>query len=195
MSSDPEIILASTSPYRRQLLERLGVPFRSVPPRFDESTYPGEGLDPVTLAESLAYRKASSIVSEFPRAVIIGSDQLVSLDETIYGKPGILEKAIDQLVSMSGRTHRLITALVVLHRGMTMRHVDVTTLQMRSLDRTAIRRYLERDQPYDCAGSYKLESGGIALFERIETADHTAITGLPLIALTSVLRRIGYSIP
>jgi len=191
----PDLVLASTSPYRRRLLERLGVPFRCLAPRFDEAAFPADGLDPLALAESLAFQKTLSVEPEAAGSAIIGSDQLVSLDGTIYGKPGTAEKAVEQLVSMSGRSHQLFTALVVRHSGQTIRHVDVTILRMRPLAPEAIRRYVERDKPYDCAGSYKLEEGGIALFERIETEDHTAITGLPLITLVSILRELGYSIP
>jgi len=191
----PDLVLASTSPYRRVLLERLGVPFRRLAPQFDEAAFPANGLDPLALVESLAAEKARSVEPQAPDAVIVGSDQLVSLDGAIYGKPGTVEKAVEQLVSMSGRSHQLFTALVVRHLGRTIRHVDVTILRMRPLDPEAVRRYVERDKPHDCAGSYKLEAGGIALFERIETEDHTAITGLPLIALTSILRELGYPIP
>jgi septum formation protein len=191
----PELILASTSPYRRTLLERLGVPFRCLPPRFDEAAFPADGLGPRTLAEALAAEKALSVETDAPDAVIIGSDQLVSLDGTIYGKPGTAAKAVEQLVSMSGRSHQLFTALAVRHLGRTIRHVDVTVLRMRSLEPEAIGRYVERDRPYDCAGSYKLEAAGITLFDRIETEDHTAITGLPLVALTTILRGLGYRIP
>lgn len=191
----PDLVLASTSPYRRRLLERLGIPFRCLTPRFDETSFCSDGLDPLALAESLAVQKALSVEPEAPDSAIIGSDQLVSLDGTIYGKPGTAEKAVEQLVSMSGRSHQLFTALVVRYLGQTIRHVDVTILRMRPLPVDAIRHYVEHDKPYDCAGSYKLEEGGIALFERIETEDHTAITGLPLITLTSILRDLGYPIP
>jgi septum formation protein len=191
----PDLVLASTSPYRRMLLERLGIPFRCLAPRFDEAAFPAAGLDPLELVESLATEKTRSVEAEAPGATIIGSDQLVSLDGTIYGKPGTAEQAVEQLVSMSGRSHQLFTAMVVRHLDRTIRHVDVTILRMRPLDVEAIRRYVDRDKPYDCAGSYKLEEGGIALFERIETEDHTAITGLPLITLVTILRELGYPIP
>ncbi|ODT96479.1 MAG: septum formation protein Maf [Planctomycetes bacterium SCN 63-9] len=189
------LVLASTSPYRRILLERLGIPFRCVAPRFDEANFPGEGLDPRSLAEALAVGKALSVEAELPDATIIGSDQLVALEGRVFGKPGSAEKAVEQLEAMSGRSHQLVTAMVVRHQGQTIRHVDLTNLHMRALDLDAIRRYVERDRPYDCAGSYKLEAAGITLFDRIETDDQTAITGLPLIALTSILRGLGYPIP
>lgn len=191
----PELVLASTSKYRRSLLERLGVPFRCAAPRFDEAAHNASSLDPRALAAELAAKKALSVESDAPGAVIIGSDQVVSLDRAVYGKPGTFEKAVEQLEAMAGRSHQLVTALAVRYGGRTIRCVDVTTLWMRPLDREAVRRYVERDQPLDCAGSYKLEAAGIALFERIDAADHTAITGLPLIALTTILRDLGYPIP
>jgi septum formation protein len=193
----PDLVLASTSPYRRALLERLGIPFRCRAPLCDESTLQRErsGLDPKELGEALAMAKASSLLEVESESTIIGCDQLVSFEGRVFGKPGTPERAVEQLASMSGRTHELITAMVVIHRGQAARHNDVTRLRMRALDREALERYVEADRPFDCAGSYKLESRGIALFDRIESDDHSAITGLPLIALVSILIGIGYSIP
>ena len=104
-------------------------------------------------------------------------------------------RAVDQLTAMAGQTHELITALVVMQGARVFRHTDVTSLRMRHLSRPAIERYIDADQPLDCAGAYKLEARGIALFEKIETEDHTAITGLPLIALVTILRELGYEVP
>lgn len=126
---------------------------------------------------------------------MIGSDQLVALAGRVFGKPGNAEGAVDQLAAMAGRSHDLITALAVWHEGRTILHTDVTTLHMRPLTRAEIARYVAADRPLDCAGAYKIEERGIALFERIDTADHTAITGLPLIALTTILRALGFAIP
>ena len=147
------------------------------------------------MAERLAYQKASSLVSEEPDAAIIGCDQLVSFQGQVFGKPATVERAIEQLETMAGETHELVTALVVIRGERTCRHTDVTKLRMRPLSRAAIERYVAADQPFDCAGSYKLESRGIVLFDQIETDDHTAITGLPLIALTTILRDLGFEIP
>jgi septum formation protein len=189
------LVLASTSTYRRMLVERLGVPFRCRAPNCDESRLKGENATPRLLAERLAYTKASSLVSEEPDAAIIGCDQLVSFQGQIFGKPATFGRAVDQLETMAGETHELITALVVISGERIYRHTDVTKLQMRRLSRAAIERYVAADQPLDCAGSYKLESRGIVLFDKIETVDHTAITGLPLIALTTILRDLGFDIP
>ncbi|MFI5386678.1 MAG: Maf family protein [Fimbriimonadales bacterium] len=191
----PDLVLASTSVYRRVLLERLGVPFRCRAPLCDETVLEGEGSNATKLAERLAYAKADSLVPGEPGAAIIGCDQVVSFEGQVFGKPLTAARAVDQLGAMAGRSHELITALVVIQGERTDRHTDVTTLWMRPLSRASIERYIDADQPLDCAGSYKLESHGIVLFERIESHDHTAITGLPLIALVSILRELGFAIP
>lgn len=194
---EPGLILASTSPYRRALLERLGVPFIAMAPRIDEDSLKNPALGPRALAESLALAKAKSLDEEGPDAVIIGSDQVVTLDGQILGKPGDANRAIAQLLTLSGRSHEILTAVAVwdCSGDRVFRHTDRTTLTMRRLDRDAVTRYVEADRPIDCAGSYKLESRGITLFSSIESADQSAITGLPLIALTSILREIGFAIP
>jgi septum formation protein len=155
----------------------------------------GVGTEPRRLAEKLALAKASSLLGEESDSAIIGCDQLVSFDGRIFGKPGTFSRAVDQLTAMAGLTHDLITALVVIRGERIIRHTDLTRLRMRALTRDAIERYVAADQPLDCAGGYKLESRGIALFERIETDDHTAITGLPLMALVTILRELGFVIP
>lgn len=193
----PDLVLASTSGYRRSLLERLGVPFRCRAPLCHESELQREsaGLEPRQLAEKLALAKASSLVAAEPGSAIIGCDQLVSFGGRVFGKPGTAQRAVDQLLSLSGETHELITALVVIRGDARFRHTDVTRLGMRPLSRDAIERYVAADRPFDCAGSYKLEARGIALFDRIESEDHSAITGLPLIALVTILRVLGFAIP
>jgi septum formation protein len=191
----PDLILASTSPYRRTLLERLGISFRCQSPTCDESALKNESFDPRFLAERLAHAKAACVAAIQPGAAVIGGDQVVSFQNRIFGKPGMYQRAVDQLLAMAGQSHQLITALVVVCDQKVQHHTDVTTLWMRSLSREAIERYVAADRPFDCAGSYKLESRGIALFERIESADHTAITGIPLIALVTMLRSLGYEVP
>jgi septum formation protein len=191
------LILASTSPYRRALVERLGLPFRSVAPLVDEDALKQTlgGLEPRELAERLALAKARSIAEVEPEATIIGGDQLVSFDGQILGKPGTVKNAVSQLLAMSGRTHELITALVVIHNGTVYAQTDVTRMTLRPLTQEQTFRYVEADLPLDCSGSYKLEARGITLFERIESADHSAIVGIPLIALTTILGNIGYPVP
>lgn len=189
------LVLASTSRYRRELLERLGVPFSCAAPPVDEDAYKSPGVDPVRLAEQLAEAKATSLVAQFPQGTLIGCDQVAVCEGLRLGKPGTAERAVEQLTWLSGRTHELVTALCVWHAGELHRHVDRTRLTMRPLDQAALARYVAADEPLDCAGSYKLECRGIALFESIDTRDPSAITGLPLVALTSILRQCGWSIP
>jgi len=190
-----QLVLASTSPYRRALLSRLGIPFRCVPPRFEESSLDCVERSPRAVAEALALGKAASIAAAEPESTIIGCDQLVALDGRIFGKPGTADCAIEQLTAMSGRAHELITAVVVLQGEHQAAHTDITVLKMRPLNQDEIARYVARNQPFDCAGSYKIEEAGIALFETIATEDHSAITGLPLIRLTTILRLLGFAIP
>ena len=192
-----DLILASTSPYRKALLDRLGVPFRCVDPGVDEAMVQAGmvGATPRALAEALAGLKAAAVADRFPESVVIGGDQVVALDDQILGKPGTEAKAVAQLEALAGRAHELITALAVARGQRIIRHSDVATLHVRPLSRAAIERYVAADRPVDCAGSYKLEARGIALFERIEAEDHSAITGLPLIGLTSILLDLGFAIP
>lgn len=191
----PDLILASGSPYRKALLERLGIVFRVERPEFDETAFDAGGLSPRVLAESLAIGKARSVQEREPRAVVIGCDQLVSLDGRVLGKPGTAKRAVAQLSAMSGRVHELITAMVVVGPGGQFAHTDISRLRMRNLDQSQIERYVVSDEPLDCAGSYKLERRGVVLFDRIESDDATAITGLPLLALIRILGRFGYVIP
>ena len=190
-----DLILASTSRYRKALLERLGLPFRSIDPEVDEASFLSQNLAPRKLAETLAIAKARAIADREPGAVIIGGDQVLSFDGQILGKPGTVEAAIEQLLRLSGRSHELLTAVAIAGGSNITSFVDITRLTVRSLSRLECERYVLADRPIDCAGSYKLESRGILLFESIESADHTAIVGLPLIALTTHLRSIGIAIP
>lgn len=195
MSASPELVLASTSPYRRALLERLGVAFRWRAPLVDEEALKDATLAPRVLAEQLAVAKARSLSPVEPHALILGGDQLVAFEGRIHGKPGDATRAVEQLLAMTGRPHELITSIALCQGEQVEVYTDVTTLWMRRLTRLELERYVAADQPIDCAGAYKLEERGIALFERIKSDDHTAITGLPLIALTTLLRRHGFVIP
>jgi septum formation protein len=192
-----DLILASTSPYRRQLLERLGVPFRCVAPAVDERAIQAlfDAVSAAELAEHLAMAKAVSVSRTEPAATVIGSDQVCVCGDRIFNKPGSAAAASEQISFLAGKTHQLITAVCICHAGVLLRRRDVTTLTMLPLARDQIERYVAADQPLDCAGSYKLEARGICLFESIQSADHTAITGLPLLAVADFLRSLGYSIP
>jgi septum formation protein len=189
------LILASTSRYRQELLGRLGLPFRCVAPGVDEDAFKAEGRPPRELAELLALEKAMAVARAEPGATVIGGDQLVAFKGRVLGKPGSREGAVEQLLELSGEAHELITAVAVVHEGRVAAHTDVARMHVRALGRAEVERYVDADEPFDCAGSYKLEARGIALFERIVAADHSAITGLPLIALTSILRGLGAAVP
>lgn len=191
-----DLVLGSTSPYRRELLARLGVPFDLAAPRVDEEAVQRSGAEPERVALRLAVAKAASAAEARSNAFVIGSDQVVDLDGEILGKPGDEEGARAQLARLSGRSHRLVTALALRAPDGTLRtHVDVHTMTLRNLGAAEIERYVASDRPLDCCGAYKIESLGIALFERIEGEDFTAIVGLPLIALARLLREAGFAVP
>ena len=191
----PHLVLASTSRYRRELLERLRLPFDVVRPEVDETALPGES--PHALAIRLALAKAQAIAGQHSGDVwALGSDQVADVDGHALGKPGGREAAIAQLRSMSGRTVRFHTALCLAHAdGRTHADIDLTEVRFRTLADAEIERYVDAEQPFDCAGSFKCEGLGIALFEAIETRDPTALVGLPLIALASLLREAGHPLP
>ena len=189
------LVLASTSPYRRQLLERLGLPFDVARPDVDESPLAREA--PLHQAQRLAVDKARVVGRRFRESWVIGSDQVAELDGEALGKPGSFERAADQLAAASGSRVVFHTA-VCLYRhsdGRGLRFNDLTTVHFRRLQAVEIERYLHAEQPYDCAGSFKAEGLGISLFESIESKDPTALVGLPLIALCAALRDLGFIVP
>ncbi len=189
------LILASTSAYRRQLLARLGLTFDAVAPGVDESAQAGE--TPARLSERLAAAKAMAVARRHPQAWVIGSDQVAERDGSALGKPGSHQAAVEQLRAASGRRLDFHTAVCVCQHesGIRMAHFDLTCVRFRTLDAASIERYLHAEQPYDCAGSFKSEGLGIALFEAIESQDPTALIGLPLIALARMLRTAGFDLP
>jgi septum formation protein len=190
----PRLILSSTSRYRRALLERLRVPFDCTAPQVDEASLPDEA--PGALAARLARLKAEAVATAYPGAVIIGSDQVAVRGLETLGKPGSVERCIQQLLQSSGREVEFLTAVFVLDAaGRGEAFVDRTVVRFRSLARAEIERYVAADSPLDCAGGFKAESLGIALFERIESVDPTGLTGLPLIWLCGALRRAGIPVP
>jgi septum formation protein len=188
------LLLASTSPYRRELLSRLRIPFDIARPEVDETPHPGES--PLALAQRLAAAKAATIAMREGNAWVIGSDQVAELDGQPLGKPGGRDQALDQLAAMSGRSVAFRTALCVMHRDLgRFDAVDTTVVRFRSLAGDEIARYVDAEHPFDCAGSFKSEGLGIALFEAIETTDPTALVGLPLIATARLLRLAGFALP
>lgn len=191
----PELILASTSPYRRSLLQRLGVPFTALPPQAPEDILPGEL--PPDRALRLSIAKAQALASRHPQAVIIGSDQVAALGSQILEKPGDAARCRAQLTAASGSSARFHTgcAVIGVHAGIRMVHLDTTTVFFRSLSTPEIERYVERERPFDCAGGFRVEGLGISLFESIESRDPTALIGLPLIWLAGALRRAAFQLP
>lgn len=189
----PKLVLASTSKYRRALLDRLGLSYSACAPKVDEEDVDGS-LSVDAIALQLAQRKAESVAA--PDAFVIGSDQLVDLDGERLGKPGTIEKAEAQLRRLSGRTHRLITAIALRHPdGRIETALDIHTMRLRPLTDAEVHRYVQRERPIDCAGAYKIESLGISLLEKIEGEDFTGIIGLQLIALCKLLRAAGFELP
>jgi septum formation protein len=192
----PALVLASTSPYRKGLLDRLRIPFETGAPRCDEEAEKRMGREPPALARHLAHAKAESLRGSHEGAYVLGGDQVAELDGAILDKPGSEETARAQLARLEGREHRLLTAICLVDpMGGVREHLDVHRLRMRSLDADAIARYVALDRPLDCCGSYRVESLGIALFERIDGEDFTAIEGIPLLALSAMLRAEGFRIP
>lgn len=194
-----QLILASTSRYRRELLTRLGMPFEVRACAVDEHSLPGEW--PADLAQRLARAKATAALSAPASstqtsqppgdAVVIGSDQVASLNGTLLRKPGGHDVALRQLLECQGREVVFHTAVAVLYRDRCLSGLDETVVRFRKLDESALNRYLQLDKPYDCAGGFKVEGAGIALFEEIRCKDPTALIGLPLIWLSGALASLG----
>jgi len=186
-----QLILASTSRYRRELLSRLGLPFEVLSPNVDETPLPGES--PSDTALRLSVLKAQTAAAKYPDALIIGSDQVLMLDSEQLGKPGNFDKAFAQLKKMQGRAMVFHTALTLLNSrtGHTQTRDVPTVVHIRPLSDAQITAYLHKEKPFDCAGSAKSESLGIALMTRMQSPDPTALVGLPLMALTEMLGNEG----
>jgi septum formation protein len=190
----PRLILASSSIYRKELLSRLQVPFEIATPAIDET--PAAGESPQQTALRLARQKSEAVARNHQQALIIGSDQVATLDDQQIGKPGNHANALQQLMTMRGRRVIFHTALCLLdNRPQTAPEIQLENIQtfvtFRNLSEAELDAYLRIEQPYDCAGSAKNEGLGIAILEKIESTDPTALTGLPMIALTGMLRRAG----
>lgn len=187
------LVLASTSPYRRQLLQRLHLPFDCERPDVDETPLPGEPVQ--GLVARLAAAKAAAIIARRPGDWVIGSDQAAELDGRILGKPGSAEHAIAQLNGMSGRNVHFHTAVCLSDGQRRLELTDLTEVRFRHLEPDEIIRYVQAEQPLDCAGSFKCEGLGISLFEAIHSSDPTALVGLPLIGMAGLLRQAGFQVP
>jgi septum formation protein len=194
-SLSTSLILASTSKYRKNLLQRLGIPFDCLAPGIEES--PKENESPVDLVNRLAVEKAASVSRDNPQAIVIGSDQIAVFSDQVVGKPGNHEVAKKQLQSFSGQLIEFFTAVSIqcLATGFRQQYMDSTRVRFRNLQADEIQRYLEAEKPYDCAGAFKAESMGIVLFESIKSDDPTALIGLPLIRTADMLRRAGLRLP
>ncbi|WP_374326456.1 nucleoside triphosphate pyrophosphatase [Azonexus sp.] len=190
----PTLVLASTSPYRRELLARLGLPFVVANPQTDESPFPGES--PEALALRLSAAKARAVADTYPDALIIGSDQVATVDGKIYGKPGDHQRAVAQLRELSGKTVNFFTGLCLYNSrsGRSQVRGVPTLVSFRQLADQEIENYLRREPAYNCAGSAKSEGLGIALLSSLQGDDPNALVGLPLIALCDMLREEGMAI-
>jgi MAF protein len=189
------LVLASSSPYRRLLLERLGLPFETAGPDVDERRLAGEA--PEAMVRRLSEAKARALADRFPSALIIGSDQCAVTERgEVLGKPGDPERAAAQLRAASGRSVRFLTGLCLLDAATGTAQADVVpfTVYFRVLSEDEIRAYLKRERPFDCAGSFRSEGLGIALFRRMEGDDPNALVGLPLIRLVDMLKTAGVSV-
>lgn len=191
---DKTIVLASSSPYRRELLDKLGFAYRSKKPDVDETPLPSES--PEELVARLAEAKARAVAPHFPNALIIGSDQVAVLDGEILGKPGTKARAMEQLRRASGRCVTFLTGLSLYNSATDTAQTEVVPFDVhfRTLSETMIDRYLEHEQPFNCAGSFKSEGLGIILFERLDGDDPNTLIGLPLIRLTRMLEQAGVEI-
>jgi len=193
--SAPAIVLASSSPYRRGLLDRFLAEYEAVSPDVDERNVDGLAAD--ELARHLARAKAEAVSANARGALIIGADQLAVLDGMVLGKPGTHQKAVEQLLAASGKSVRFLTAVCMLDPVTRKRyeHTDETVVHFRDFDRRLAEAYLRLDEPYDCAGSFKLEGAGFVLFKSVRTDDPTALIGLPMIWISDRLLELGYLLP
>lgn len=192
-AGESPLILASGSPYRAEMLARLGLPFTSAASGIDET--PDDGESPDALVRRLALTKALQVARENPGALVIGADQVAVHDGRVLGKPGGRERAIEQLERMSGGRVEFLSGLALVGDGIERVDTVPTTLVFRSLARDEIERYVDRDRPFDCAGAMRSESLGIALLESLTSEDPSALIGLPLIRLAEWLRETGFRLP
>lgn len=192
-----KIVLASTSKYRREQLSTLGIPFAMEKPLFDEDAMKQQIIsllkDPILIAQRLSYLKGESISK--PETITISGDQLVAFQGHILGKPGSREKAIEQLSILQGQNHDLVTACTVFNGLGATEILNVTRISLKPLSQAQIQKYVDLDQPWDCAGSYKIEKHGIQIVASLETEDFTGIQGLPLLSLAKTLGSFNISIP
>ncbi len=198
MTKTKQIILASSSVYRKSLIEKIAAHVICLKPNCDEDFLMKkllqDGKTPIQIAHQLSHEKGLSVFTKNPDAVVISGDQLVNFNGQIIGKPYNFENAKKQLQLLNGKTHQLVTCVTIFSKDHIASIDHISEMTLKSLSDSEIDRYLAKDQPFDAAGSYKVESSGIALFQKIETDDFTAIQGLPLIWLSETLRKTGYEL-
>ena len=189
------LILASESIYRKELLERLNLSFSTAPANIDEESIWEKNLSPKEVSIELSKMKAKKVFENNTEAIVIGSDQVIALGNEIFGKPKTEEKAVAQLRQLQGKTHQLITSVCLISKDKEIIFTNETLLKIRSdLTEQDLKKYVQFDQPLYCAGSYKIEGMGIALFEKVETTDFTSIIGLPLMELAKTLKEFGVEV-
>ncbi len=195
VSAPPRLILASTSPFRREILQKLGLPFDATAPHTDETMLDGES--PEDLVSRLAQSKARAVADDWPDALIIGSDQVACVDGEILGKPGNRQNAVKQLLQAAGKTVTFYTGLCLLNSGnqQVQTSCELFRVHFRQLNELQIGRYLDHEQPFNCAGSFKSEGMGITLFSKLEGDDPNTLIGLPLIRLVEMLGNEGVELP
>ncbi len=191
----PTIVLASSSPYRRDLLDRFLDSYEAVDPEIDETNV--DGLSPKKLSVHLARKKAEAVAINSRNALIIGADQVAVLEDKVLGKPGSHARAVEQLLAASGKAVKFLTSVCILDPVGRARyeHTDKTVVRFRNFDRRLADAYLRHDEPYDCAGSFKLEGAGFVLFDSVRTDDPTGLIGLPMIWVADRLLHLGYLLP
>lgn len=187
------LILSSTSPYRRNLLDQRGISYQAIAPLCDEEQLKDPSLSAQELTIKLAKAKAESLISLYPQNYIIGADQVLSFKNKIFGKPKTKEKALEQLKLLQGETHQLVTSLFLYAPHKTWTHTEIVQLTMHPWSTEELKSYIELDLPLDCAGSYKLEKKGLILFSEIIAQDYESIIGLPLLNLLKILKEDGYN--
>lgn len=189
--STQKVVLASEAKWRSDILNQLNIPHKCFNHRYDEPKFLKGNL--VEFVSNIAIEKARSIQDLFPDHIIIAADQLIELDDEVLGKPGNFEKAYIQLSQMNGKTHQLICAVCVIYQNQVFKDVEIAKIKMRHLENQEILNYLEYDKAFNCAGSYKIESLGAALFESVQINDLHTIIGIPGNLLISILRKLGFS--
>lgn len=190
-----KIILASTSIYRKQQLERLNISFSTAAPNVDEEALKARGLDHIQLSKELSLLKAQNISNQQDNAIVLGGDQVASFNQRILSKPKTRERAFEQLKSMAGEEHQLITSLAIIANRQEYIYTCIAKMQMRPLTDTQIWRYIDSDEPLHSCGSYRLEALGISLFESIDCEDYSSIIGIPLMWTARTLSKLGVSVP